>query len=111
MDMDEPGTAYSRFPKLARARDGRVALAWDDDRSGFEAIYLRVRGTGERPEWGPEVLVSTAGPKRAARLPDAGGPEGAVRWPYDVGATSFGCLTQPFFRGTLCPWDASASTT
>jgi BNR repeat protein len=86
MDMDEPGTAYSRFPKLARAKDGRVALVWEDDRSGFEAVYLRVRGTGERPEWAPEILVSSPAPKRGARLPQLlwGGVDGVLHIAWEV---------------------------
>ena len=71
MDLDEPGTAMSRFPKLARASDGRIALVWEDDRVGHESVYLRIRSAGSKPEWGPERVVGAAGPKLAARLPDA----------------------------------------
>jgi hypothetical protein len=67
MDADEPGTALSRFPSLARAQDGRVALAWDDDRAGLEDVYMRVRSAGERPQWGPEIRVSSPTPKLADR--------------------------------------------
>jgi hypothetical protein len=70
MDMDEPGTAFSRFPKLAKAADGRIAIAWEDDRSGYEAVYLRVRSARQKPEWGPEILVSAATGRVAARIPD-----------------------------------------
>jgi BNR repeat protein len=70
MDMDEPGTAVSRFPKLAKAPDGRVAITWEDDRSGYEAVYLRVRSAGQKPEWGPEILVAASSGKVAARIPD-----------------------------------------
>ncbi len=85
MDMDEPGTAYSRFPKLSRATDGRVALAWEDDRAGFEAVYLRVRGTGERPEWGPEILVSSPAPRRGARIPELlWGADGVLHVAWEV---------------------------
>ena len=70
LDMDEPGTAVSRFPKIAMAEDGRVAVAWEDDRAGHEGIYLRVRGNGPSPSWGPEVAVVPSGQKKkAARTP------------------------------------------
>lgn len=82
MDMDEPGTAISRFPKLARVSDGRVALAWEDDREGYESIYLRVRSADGKHGWGPEVLVAPSSGKLAARLPElAWGPGGLyVGW-------------------------------
>jgi hypothetical protein len=70
MDMDEPGTAVSRFSKLAEAPDGRVALAWEDDRDGPEAVYLRIRSAGDKPEWGPEIRVTNPTVEHAARLPD-----------------------------------------
>jgi BNR repeat protein len=70
MDMDDPGTAVSRYPKLARASDGRIALAWEDDRAGYESIYLRVRSAGPKPQWGPEILVASQADKKGARLPD-----------------------------------------
>jgi hypothetical protein len=70
MDMDEAGTAMSRYPKLARAADGRVALAWEDDRDGHEGIYARVRPPGTSSAWGPEVVVARPTPKQAARLPE-----------------------------------------
>jgi BNR repeat protein len=70
IDRDEPGTAFSRYPKLAKAPDGRVAIAWEDDRDGFEAVYVQIRSVGEKPEWGPEIKVNTPAPERAARLPD-----------------------------------------
>jgi hypothetical protein len=69
MDLDEPGTAISRYPKLAKASDGRVALTWEDDRDGNEAVYLRIRSAGQKPEWGPEVVVAPPTPKLAARIP------------------------------------------
>jgi hypothetical protein len=71
MDMDEAGTAISRTPRLVRAPDGRVALAWEDDRAGFEGVYARIRPAGAKAEWGPEIVVaspSSAG-KTAARIP------------------------------------------
>ena len=85
MDADEPGTALSRFPSLARAKDGRVALAWDDDRAGLEDIYVRVRSAGERPQWGPEIRVSSPMPKLAARLPQLlWAPNGALYVAWEV---------------------------
>ena len=38
LDMDEPGTGVSRYPRIARAEDGRLAVAWEDDRAGHEGI-------------------------------------------------------------------------
>ncbi len=70
MDTDEPGTAISRYPKLALAPDGRVALAWEDDRAGHEGIYLRVRSAGSNPQWGPEVLIAAPRGKTGARIPE-----------------------------------------
>jgi hypothetical protein len=67
--MDEQGTAMSRFANLARAADGRVAVVWEDDRAGYEGVYLRIRGSGAQAEWGPEVMVEPPASKRAARLP------------------------------------------
>jgi hypothetical protein len=69
LDMDEAGTGISRFPKIARAEDGRLAVAWEDDRAGYEGVYVRTRSAGSRPTWGPEIRVEGPGPKRAARLP------------------------------------------
>ena len=37
---------HVRFPSMTRAADGRMAVAWEDDRAGYEGIYLRVRGPG-----------------------------------------------------------------
>ena len=89
MDMDEPGTAISRFPKLAKATDGRVAIAWDDDRAGREGVYVRVRSAGQDPEWGPEVLAAAPTAKLGARLPDLKwGPDGLYvvweTWDYTL---------------------------
>ena len=94
MDMDEPGTAVSRYPALARAADGRLAIAWEDDRAGYEGIYLRVRSTGERPAWGPEVVVASPSQKRAMRVPQLlWGSDGALYaawevWDHTLGATN-----------------------
>jgi hypothetical protein len=54
-----------------RAPDGRVALAWEDDRAGFEGVYARIRPAGSKSEWGREVLVGAPSPqgKIAARIP------------------------------------------
>ena len=69
LDMDDAGTAVSRFPNIARAADGRIAVIWEDDRAGYEGIYLRVRSAGPQPTWGPERLVEPPSTKKAARLP------------------------------------------
>jgi len=69
LDMDEAGTAVSRSPNIARAADGRIAVAWEDDRAGYEGVYLRVRGSGPRASWGPETRVEPPSTKKAARLP------------------------------------------
>jgi hypothetical protein len=85
MDADEPGTAVSRYPRLARARDGRVALAWDDDRAGFEGVFVRVRSAGDKSQWGPEVPVSPAAGKLASRLPrPLWGPDGLLLVAWEV---------------------------
>jgi Neuraminidase (sialidase) len=67
LDMDEPGTAISRFPAIARGEDGRVAVAWEDDRAGFAGIYLRVRAPGNSPAWSPEVVVTPPGQRKGAK--------------------------------------------
>ena len=69
LDADEPGTAISRFPSMARAEDGRLAIAWEDDRAGHEGIYLRIRPAGRTSTWGPELLVVPPVQKKAARTP------------------------------------------
>ncbi|HXJ78253.1 MAG TPA: sialidase family protein [Candidatus Methylomirabilis sp.] len=101
LDMDEPGTAMSRFPKVARASDGRLAVVWEDDRDGSEGVYLRIRGPGPSAAWGPEIVVATPpGRKRGARLPSAlWGRDGVlyVTWdfwndaatPKQIGARNF----------------------
>ncbi len=93
LDVDEPGTGVSRFPAIARAPDGRIAVAWEDDRAGYEGIYVRVRGTGE-PTWGPEMVVAPPGPKTSARAPSLlWGKDGALHiaweiWDYALGPTA-----------------------
>jgi hypothetical protein len=82
MEMDEPGTAMSRSPKLAEARDGRIALAFEDDRDGHEGVYLRVRSGGAKPDWGPETVVAASTLKIGNRIPElAWGRDGLhVAW-------------------------------
>ena len=85
LDTDEAGTGVSRFASLARAKDGKIAVAWEDDRAGYEGVYLRVRGTGAKPQWGPEILVEPAGPKKAARTPVVlWGKDGSVYLTWEV---------------------------
>jgi hypothetical protein len=85
LDMDEPGTAASRFPKIARADGGQVAIAWEDDRAGHEAVHLRIRGAGPAAAWGPEVIVQPSSPKRASRVPTvAWGHGGTLYVGWDV---------------------------
>jgi BNR repeat-like domain len=90
MDMDEPGTGISRYPDLAVAPDGRVALAWEDDRAGREGIYLRIRSSGTNPQWGPEILVAPPSGQVGARIPDVVWvPSGLYvtweKWDYTTG--------------------------
>jgi hypothetical protein len=68
VDQDDAGTAVSRFPKLARGPKGEIAVAWDDDRAGFEAVYLRI-WEPDRKHWRPETAISPATPKKAAHVP------------------------------------------
>lgn len=85
MDMDEPGTAVSRFPKIARAEDGRLAVAWEDDRAGHEGVYLRVRSAGQSPTWGSEIVVAPPARKKGARIPSVlWGKGGAVYVAWEV---------------------------
>jgi hypothetical protein len=76
LDMDEAGTAMSRFPSIARAADGRIAVAWEDDRAGYEGVYVRIRSAGPELRWGPEMLVEGPSQKKGARQP-------AVMWATD----------------------------
>ena len=67
IDTDAPGTAMSRYPKLAAASDGTVAVVWEDDRSGYEAVYARVLMNGQ---WSEETRLGPELPaKKAARVP------------------------------------------
>jgi len=94
LDLDEPGTAISRSPRIARAEDGRLAVAWEDDRAGHEGVYLRVRTPGLSPTWGPEVLVAPPGPKKAAHISSLlWGPGGALyvaweEWDHTMGVAA-----------------------
>ena len=92
IDMDEPGTAISRFPKLTKAPDSRVAIAWEDDRAGFEAVYVRVRSAGQKPEWGSEVLVAPSTTKVAARIPDLAWGSGGLYVSWQVWDHALGRL-------------------
>jgi hypothetical protein len=76
LDMDEAGTAVSRFPSIARAANGRIAVAWEDDRAGYEGVYVRIRSAGPEPRWGSEILVEGPNQKKGARQP-------AVMWAAD----------------------------
>jgi hypothetical protein len=94
LDTDEAGTAYSRFPVIARTADGRVAVAWEDDRVGYEGIHLRVRGTGDGATWEPEVTVAPPVAKIAARFPGlAWGKNGALHVSWEVWDYAFGLQT------------------
>jgi hypothetical protein len=90
IDADDAGTAVSRAPKLARAADGRIALAWEDDRSGREGIFLRIRDRGPAKAWGKEARLTPPGQK-AGRLPDLlFGADGKLYaawevWDYSLG--------------------------
>ena len=67
LDADAPGTAMSRYPKLAMNANGGVAVVWEDDRSGYEAVYGRIFSGGR---WSPEApLGTTLPPKKAGRAP------------------------------------------
>jgi hypothetical protein len=68
LDADSPGTAESRSPQLAVSPDGTVvAVVWEDDRSGLDAVYGRVFSRGR---WSVEVRLGAAlPPKKAARAP------------------------------------------
>jgi len=68
LDADSPGTAESVFPRLAVSPDGTVvAVVWQDDRRGLEAVYGRIFSGGQ---WSDETLLGAAIPrKKAARAP------------------------------------------
>lgn len=93
VDADEAGTAFSRFPQLALSARDEVVVVWEDDRQGFEGIYLRVWAK-DRQRWGPERLVVEPGTKTGRRLPRVLAlPDGRVAlawedWAYQPGATT-----------------------
>jgi hypothetical protein len=95
LDMDEAGTSVSRFPNIARAADGRLAVAWDDDRAGYEGVYLRVRSSGPKAAWGPEMLVEPPSPKKAAKQP-------VVLWATD-GSLQVAWEVLNYLAGPLAP--------
>jgi hypothetical protein len=68
LDADAPGTAESRFPRLAVSPDGpMVAVVWEDDRRGLEAVYGRFLSGGQ---WSGETrLGAVLPPKKAAVRP------------------------------------------
>jgi BNR repeat-like domain len=68
LDADSPGTAQSLFPRLAVSPDGTVvAVVWQDDRSGLEAVYARIFSGRQ---WSEETLIGAAIPlKKASRAP------------------------------------------
>jgi hypothetical protein len=85
LDMDEQGVGVSRFSSMARAADGRIAVAWEDDRAGYEGIYLRVRGLGAQPAWGPETVVEPPSAKTGARMPVVlWGADGSLHVAWEV---------------------------
>jgi hypothetical protein len=85
LDADEAGTAMSRFPSIARAADGRIAVVWEDDRAGYEGVYLRVRSNGREPRWGQEVRVEGPTQKKGARQPSvAWAPDGSLEVAWEV---------------------------
>ena len=52
---------------MAINANGSVAVVWEDDRSGFEAVYGRIFSGGR---WSAEAPVGTAlPPKKAGRVP------------------------------------------
>jgi hypothetical protein len=101
LDSDEAGVAMSRFPSIARAADGRVAVAWEDDRAGYEGVYLRVRSAGSSPTWGPEALVEGPSGKKGARSP-------VVMWATD-GSLEVAWEVWDYTGGPLAPTRGIAS--
>ena len=95
LDMDEAGTAMSRFPSIARAADGRIAVTWEDDRAGYEGVYVRIRSSGSAPTWGPEMLVEGPSGKKGARGP-------VVMWATD-GSLQIAWEVWDYTGGPLAP--------
>lgn len=65
LDADAAGTAISRYPRIALGKNGTVAVVWEDDRKGLEAIYGRVFAGGR---WSPELKLGSTEPKKAGRV-------------------------------------------
>jgi Neuraminidase (sialidase) len=66
VDADAPGTAVSRYPRIALSNNGSLAVVWEDDRKGLEAIYGRILSGGR---WSAELkLGETQQPKKAGRV-------------------------------------------
>ena len=96
LDMDDPGTAVSRSPTIARGEDGRVAVAWEDDRAGYERIYLRVRAPGNSAAWSPEMVLTPSGQgTKGAKTP-------SLLW-GKAGALYVAWETWDFARGPAVP--------
>lgn len=94
LDMDEPGVGMSRFATIAKAPDGRIAVAWEDDRNGYEGVYLRVRSAADPLTWGPEIVVEPAGPKKGSRTPMAlWGSDGRLYLTWEVWDYSSGPMS------------------
>jgi BNR repeat-like domain len=97
VDADPAGTAESRNPQLAFSPDGKVvAVVWEDDRKGFEAIYGRLLVGGQ---WSAEArLGAPLPPKKAAHGPHiAATSNGAFYvvwevWDHSHGATPWRSL-------------------
>jgi hypothetical protein len=63
VDADAPGTAISRYPRIAMNSGGDVAIVWEDDRGGFEAVYGRVFSGGR---WSDELRLGRALPAKVS---------------------------------------------
>ena len=80
---------------LAHALAARVGVAylvtWEDDRAGYEGVYLRVRSAGLQPSWGPEMLVEPPSAKKGSKIPVVlWGKDGSLKlaweaWDYTTG--------------------------
>ena len=57
---DDPGTARQWMPDVAIDPDGRLHVAWEDDRTGQHNIYY-ANSTNGGVTFGPNVRVSTVG--------------------------------------------------
>lgn len=92
LDRDDAGTGVSRRPFVAVGPDGRVAVAWDDDRSGFGQILLTWSADGGRTWLDREVRVdTTTGPGEDARgVRLAWDPAGRLHAAWEVWAPAQG---------------------